>query len=65
MGLFLIFTAFIGHYLFGHNIISNYKELNFIILKILTSFFIGSLDLPEPLKNQSLNLSRSNSTFDV
>ncbi len=64
MLVFLIFTGFIGQYLFGHNIISNYKVLKFTVLKILTSFFIGSLDLNDKRDNLSFNLSGKGENFD-
>lgn len=50
--------------MFGQNIISYYRELKFIVLKILTSFFIGSLDLSDPNDNLALNLSGAGKTFD-
>jgi hypothetical protein len=50
--------------MFGDNIISNYRHLKFIILKIFTSFFIGSLDLSDSKENLSLNLSGSGTIFD-
>jgi len=60
----LFLTSFVAIHLFGHSIISSYKYITLVFLKILTSFFIGSLDISDPNMNISNNLDGISDKFD-
>lgn len=62
--IFVVFSFYIASYLFGHSIISNYDDNKFTAMKIISSFWIGSLDTDKD-KIQSGNISQQSSYFDT
>lgn len=52
--------------MFGHQIISDYNDFRYIILKLLTSFFLGSIDILDQTNNQALNkLKQPNNVYET
>ena len=66
MVYFIFVSSLIAYYIFGHQIISEYKDFKFIVLKLLTSFFLGSIDILDQTNNEASNkLKQTNNVFDT
>jgi hypothetical protein len=54
----MIFSWFIARYLFGYSAINDYNDDKFTAMKVLGSFFIGSVDNKNLKENETINISK-------
>ena len=61
---FVLLSFFISIYLFGSSILGDFKDLKYISMKILGSFYIGSLDISDKTINSAKNVGQKGGYFD-
>jgi len=61
---FVLISFFIAYYLFASSIIADYSDSKYTAMKVMGSFYIGSIDIFDKVLNDSYNVSKKSIVFD-